>query len=119
MWDLVPSLPAGDDPVSSAVTLVVLIIFAPVILVASVLTVLAAIEFAVLLLLVPFLAMARVMFGRHWVVEVRRGFTPYYEEHAGDWAISSERIRNLAGAIERGDLPPRTLGEGAEPVSSS
>ncbi|MDZ5621540.1 hypothetical protein [Nocardioides bizhenqiangii] len=118
-WDLVPSLPAGDDPVSGAITLVVLVIFAPVIAVAVVLTVLAAIEFAVLLLLVPFLAVARMAFGRHWVVEVRRGFTPYYEEHAGDWAASSERIRQLAASISRGDLPLHTLGDDAGPVSPS
>ena len=118
-WDLVPSLPAGDDPVSSAITLVVLVVFAPVILVALVLTVLATIEFAVLLLLVPFIAGARMLFGRHWVVEVRRGFTPYHEEHAGKWGASSERIRQLAGSISRGDLPPHTIGDDAEPVSPS
>ena len=110
VWDLVPSVPGGGDDI---VSLIIMIIFAPVILVALLLTIVAAIEFAVLFALVPFLALGRILFGRHWIIEVRRGFEPYYEMHAGDWKQSGERIHRIAEAIARGDLPPHTLGEGA------
>jgi|GEM_PF-2350859 len=119
-WSMVPTLPAGEDPISAVITIVILVVFAPVILLALVLTVLATIEFAVILLLIPVLFVARALFGRHWIVEVRRGYLPYYEEHAGDWSTSHARIESIAGAIERGDRPPHTLGAGApDPVSSA
>ncbi|WP_146207240.1 hypothetical protein [Nocardioides silvaticus] len=119
-WDLVPSIPAGGaDPISGIIALVFLVIFAPVILLALVLTIVAAVEFAVILLLIPVVALGRVFFGRHWIVEVRRGFEPYYEMHAGDWQQSRDRIRRITESISRGDLPPRTLGEGAEPADPS
>lgn len=120
VWDLVPSVPGGggDDPISGAITLIILVIFAPVILVALGLTIVAAIEFAVLFALIPVIALGRVIFGRHWIIEVRRGFEPYYEMHAGNWKQSGDRIRRIAEAISRGDLPPHTLGDGAEPQAS-
>src|SRR5690606_30681106 len=115
-WDLVPSIPTtgGDDPISGIIAIVFLVIFAPVIMLALALSLVAAVEFALILLLVPVVALGRVLFGRHCIIEVRRGFEPYYEMHAGDWKQSGDRIRRIAGSISRGDLPPRTLGVGAD-----
>lgn len=70
----------------------------------------------ILLILIPFAVVSRVVFGREWYVEVRRGWTPWAEEAAGDWTASATRIHDLAESIRRGQLPARILG-GTEPQS--
>lgn len=67
-------------------------------------------EIVLLALIVPFAAIGRIAFGKHWWIEARKGFHPYWEEQAGTWRQSAERIRNVAGGIERGDHPLRSLG---------
>lgn len=108
-WEVVPTPPSGDDPISGAIALVVLVVFSPIIAIALLLTVLAAIEFAVILLLIPLVLLGRVFFGRRWIVEMRRGFTPYHQQDAGDWAASRTAIARIADAIGRGDLPLQTI----------
>lgn len=74
-----------------------------------------ALEWLLLLTILPVVVLLRVAFGHRWYVEARIGFTPYWEEEAGTWAQSRERIRAVAGAIERGDPPQRTLGSEPDP----
>lgn len=110
VWGLVPDLPGGDDPITGTISLILLILCAPIIALAVVLTLVAAVEFLAILALIPLLVLARVIFGRRWVVEVRRGFTPWYEQAVGDWSASRTAIETFADAIRRGQLPPHTLG---------
>ena len=98
--------PSGDDPVSMVVGLVLLVLLVPFL----VLTLLAGLELLLLLLVLPFAVLARVAFGRHWMVEVRRGWRPWYEEPAGDWQASGLAISELADRIRRGERLPQTLG---------
>lgn len=118
IWGLVPDLPGGDDPISATISTIVLILFAPIVIAAVLLTILAAVEFIAILALIPLLVLVRVLFGRHWIVEVRQGFTPWYEQAVGDWSASRKAIATFADAIRRGDLPPRTLGVDDSPDDS-
>lgn len=107
-WDLAPDLPMGslgDDPISAIVGIVFLIILLPFL----VLVLIAGLELLVILAVLPFAVLGRMAFGKHWHVEVRRGFTPVYELEAGGWRASGERIQALAGAIQRGDTVPQNL----------
>ena len=102
--------PSGDDPFSMILLLIWLVIAVPIILVIVAIMLLTGIELLLLLALLPFAVGARVLFGRHWTVEVRHGFTPIHEEAAGTWAESGVRIRELAREIESGSVPDDTLG---------
>ena len=108
--DLAPDLPVGslgDDPISAIVGIIFLIILLPFLLLAL----LASLELLLVLLVLPFAVLARMMFGRHWHVEVRRGFKPVYEVEAGDWQASGLKIHDLAGLLRRGDTLAPNLGE--------
>ena len=107
-----PDLPGGDDPVSAALSILLLVVFLPVLIVGLVLllvglafVLVAVLELLLLALLVPLVVLGRVAFGRKWVVEARRGFTPVHSEQAGDWQTSGLWIRQLADLIRQGDLP--------------
>lgn len=62
-------------------------------------------EFFVVLFLVPFAALTRVAFGRHWTVEARRGWRVVWEQPAGDWRTSGLRITEVAEEIQQGTMP--------------
>lgn len=96
----------GDDPVSAVIAAIALVLIAPFV----VLVVVVGAEFLLLLLLLPFAVLGRVLLGRHWAVEVRRGWKPWWEVRAGDWQDSASRIHDVAAAIRRGELPEQTLG---------
>ncbi len=106
----VPSL--GDDPISAILLVLVLILMLPFV----VLALLVAAELLLLLLLLPVAVAVRVAFGRHWTIEARRGFAIWWDAPSGGWRESGARIRSVAAAISRGDLPP---GPSADAVSSS
>jgi hypothetical protein len=110
--DHVPSFPVtlGDDPVSTVIGAVFLVIALPFLVVALAIGLVALVELAAVLAVLPLALLGRVLLGRHWQVEARRGWQPYWEVEAGSWSASTERIHAVAAAIERGDLPPRTLG---------
>ena len=93
--------PLGDDPVSMVLSLLMLLLLLPALLA----MVLAGVELALLVLLLPFVLVGRVALGQHWHVEARRGWTPVWETDAGDWRASGEKIFEVAAAIERGELP--------------
>ena len=105
--DNAPDFPTGlgDDPVSMVIAILVLIVMVPFL----VLGVVASVELLLVLLVLPFAVLGRVLFGRHWTVEVRRGWRPWWEVQAGDWRASATRIHDVVAAIRRGDLPPGTL----------
>jgi len=111
--DAVPDLPGGlgDDPISLVIGLVCLVILLPFLLLALV----AGLELLLVLLVLPFALVGRVLFGRHWHVELRRGFEPWWEVEAGDWQASAVRIHEVADAVRRGVLPERTLSAGVRP----
>lgn len=103
--DIFPS-GLGNDPISAVIAIVVLIIAIPFLL----LFLVAALEALLLLTVLPIALLGRVLFGRHWTVEARRGFGLWWEEPAGDWQASALRIADVARAIEQGSIPERNLG---------
>ncbi|WP_325477265.1 hypothetical protein [Nocardioides sp.] len=107
--DAMPSLPSsglGDDPVSAIIGIVLLILLLPFLLLALV----AGLELLLLLLVLPFAVLGRVLFGRHWTIEARRGFRPWWEEQVGDWQAAGVRIHEVAEEIRHGHAPERTIG---------
>lgn len=104
-WEHMPTLPAGDDPISVALTILLLIICLPLLL----LILVAGLELLLLLLVLPFAILARVLLGRHWTIEARRGWQPRWEEPAGSWHASGQAIRDVAAAIQQGHLPPTNV----------
>lgn len=104
----------GDDPVSLVISLVALVLLAPFVL----LVLVAGAELLLLLLLLPLAILGRVLLGRHWTVEVRRGWRPWWESRVGDWQASGLRIHEIADAIRRGQAPPQTLGDTRGATSS-
>jgi len=111
--DAMPDLPVsglGDDPISAVIGIILLIILLPFL----VLALIAGLELLLLLLVLPFAALARVLLGRHWTIEARRGYKIWWDAEAGSWQDSGVRIHDVAGAIERGELPRRTVGTASE-----
>jgi hypothetical protein len=101
-----------DDPIAGLVFFVLFLVVlavAPVVIVAF----LVAIEFLLLLLLLPFAVLGRMLFGRKWHVELRQGWAPWSEELAGDWRGSTMKIHEIADSVRRGEMPERTLGVNA------
>lgn len=108
-FELPISPPSGDDPISAILMVLWLVIALPIIVVIVAVMLLTGIELLLLLAVLPFAIGARVVFGRHWTVEVRRGFTPIHEEPAGSWRASGVRIQELAEQIRKGRVPAHTL----------
>jgi hypothetical protein len=108
-FDAGPDMPMGlgDDPVSLIVGAFFLIIMLPFL----VLMAIASLELLLVLLVLPFAVLGRVLFGRRWTVEVRRGWKPVHEELTGTWNDASVRITELSVEIERGQAPAPTLTE--------
>jgi len=102
-----PDLPLGlgDDLVSVVIGVLCLVFL----FVAAV----AGLELLLLLLVFPFAVAGRVLLGRHWTIEIRRGWKPYWEREVGDWQQSSARMLEIQSAIRDGRLPPQTIGRPA------
>ncbi len=96
----------GDSPLGALLSIIGLIITIPFLVLALV----AGFELALVLVVLPFAILGKVLFGRHWTVEVRRGWKPWTEERSGDWQASGLRIHGLADEIRAGDVPGQTLG---------
>ena len=105
MVDGIPSPPSGlgDDPISAVIGIIFLIIAIPFL----VLGLIALVELLLVLLLLPVALVGRVFFGRHWVVEARRGFAMQWDERSGDWQTSGLRIHEVADRLRKGAGPPR------------
>ena len=105
--DAVPDLPGlGDDPISAVFGIIMLILAIPFLL----LVLAGGLEFLLLLVVLPFGIVGRVLFGKHWTIEVRQGWEPWWEASGGDWRASALRIHEVAADIERGTIPPQTIG---------
>jgi len=102
--DGIPSPPSGlgDDPISATIAAIFLIIAIPFLLVGLI----ALVELLLVLLLLPVALVGRVCFGRHWVVEARKGFSVEWDERSGGWRTSGLRIRGVAESLQRGEGPP-------------
>ncbi|WP_141014939.1 hypothetical protein [Nocardioides sambongensis] len=106
-------MPAGaDDPIS-------LIIFTVIALPLILLAIVASLELLVLLLVFPFAVLIRMLFGRHWVIEARKGFRIWWQDEAGDWRASGEQIRRVVDAIGAGELPPNNVDTEPEEAAAS
>lgn len=106
--DRLPNLPEGgigDDPISMILGLLLLVVLLPFLL----LMLVAGVEMLIILAVMPFAIVGRVMLGRRWTVEVRRGWALHSEEQVHSWQQTGTRIRELALDIERGHAPTRTL----------
>lgn len=99
-------LAIGDDPVSMFIGAISMILLIP----AFIFLLLISLEFLLLLLLLPLVLLARILFGHAWVVEVRRGWSLYWDEQSGGWRESGSRIESIGGLISQGQLPPRNVG---------
>lgn len=95
----------GDDPLSVLVVIVVVLISLPLVVVGVV----AVLELLLLVALLPLAVLGRVLLGRHWHVELRQGWKPYWETEAGDWSQSGTVIHDVAARVQRGDIPKSTL----------
>lgn len=93
---------SADDLVIAAIILVVVVVVAvvaPWIFVGAVL----AVEILVVVLLLPLFVLLRGLRVARWPVAVRRGRSVVWEESVRGWRGSRDRIREIAGAISRGD----------------
>jgi len=69
-----------------------------------------------ILLAAPVAGLVRVVTGRSWWVEVRRGWaTPHLYERSGDWAASGARVQELVEGLRGGDVPAANVGLTARP----
>ncbi|WP_147384871.1 hypothetical protein [Nocardioides cavernaquae] len=103
-----PTDVGGDDFGLSLIffaVVFVLFLVAPIVLVIF----FAAFEVVLLLVLMPFAVLGRVVFGRHWHVELRRGWRAWTEIDAGEWRGSAMKIHEIADAVRRGEIPARTI----------
>jgi hypothetical protein len=105
--DGIPTPPSGlgDDPISAIIAIVFLVIAIPFLVVGLI----ALVELLLVVLLLPVALIGRMFFGRHWVVEARKGFSVEWDEPAGDWQASGLRIHEVAEALRRGTGPPPRL----------
>lgn len=103
----VPDFGVDDDlGIFAIIGLILFVIFVlPFLLLAF----LVAAEFALILLVLPFAVLGRVLFGRRWHVELRRGWKPWTEVEAGRWTEATLTIHQLADAVRRGETPAPTL----------
>ena len=98
--------------IASIVLVIVMIVVLPIV----VLVLLTGIEFLLLLVVLPVAVIARLIFGRHWQVEVREGWKVRYEVDGGSWSQSRAVIDDLAQRISLGQLEQgRLLGTLASP----
>ncbi|MHA7125877.1 hypothetical protein ACRTEC_05760 [Janibacter indicus] len=101
-WGDVPSGHGlGDDPISVILGIFLFILIIPFL----VLAVLVALELLLLLLVLPFALLGRMLFGRHWHVEVRENWDFAWETEAGDWRQSGRAIEHIAEGLRRGLVP--------------
>lgn len=105
-WGLTPTNSGsslGDDPISLIIGLFLLVLFIPLV----VLAIVVALEMLLLVLVLPFAVLGRMLFGRHWRVEVRERWDFAWELEAGGWAESGRMIEHVAQGLRLGHPPWR------------
>ena len=112
-WQVPSGSGLGDDPISMIIGVLLLILIIPIAIVALV----VALELLLLLLVLPFALLGRMVFGRHWHVEVREGWTFVWETEAGGWRSSGRAIEQIADGMQRGLTPWQAAGPAAAQAS--
>ena len=95
----------ADDPLGFVVALVLGLVATVVLAALLPFAVLASEFLLVLALLVPILVLARVFWMLPWIVEATNGDTLLGIDKVRGWRDSSDRIRDIAAAYERGQDP--------------
>jgi len=95
----------ADDPVGFVVALVLGLVATVVLAALLPFAVLASEVLLVLALVVPLLVLARVFWMLPWIVEATNGDTLLGIDKVRGWRDSSDRIRDIAAAYERGQNP--------------
>jgi len=95
----------ADDPVGFVVALVLGLVATVVLAALLPFAVLASEVLLVLALVVPLLVLARVFWMLPWIVEATNGDTLLGIDKVRGWRDSSDRIRDIAAAYERGQDP--------------
>jgi hypothetical protein len=95
----------ADDPVGLVVALVLGLVATVVLAAVLPFAVLASEFLLVLALLVPLLVLARLFWMLPWIVEATNGATLLGIDKVRGWRDSSDRIRDIAAAYERGQDP--------------
>jgi hypothetical protein len=91
-----------EGVVFGLVLTIIFVLFGGVILTVAVF---ASEALLLVLLLVPLFAIARILWVLPWVIEATNGDTVLGRERVRGWRDSSERIRDIAAAYERGQDP--------------
>ncbi|WP_460801057.1 hypothetical protein [Nocardioides pacificus] len=99
----------ADDPIGCVIWLVGLVLVVPTLLLVAIGLAFSIIELALLVVLLPFAVFGRILFGRHWHVEVRHGFERIWETDAGNWGASREAIAANAELLRRDEHPAQRL----------
>jgi len=95
----------ADDPIGFVVMIVLGLVASLVLAIILPFAVLASELLLVLVLLVPLIVLARIFWMLPWVIEVSNGDTVLGIQKVRGWRDSSERIREIAAAYERGQDP--------------
>jgi hypothetical protein len=95
----------ADDPLGFVIAIVLGLVVSLVLVVLLPFAVLASEFLLVIALLVPLLVLARVFWMLPWVIEAAYGDTLLGIDKVRGWRASSERIRDIAAAYERGQDP--------------
>jgi hypothetical protein len=95
----------ADDPAGFVAALVIGLVASVLLALLLPFAILASELLLVVALLVPLLVLARVFWMLPWIVEARNGDTLLGIDKVRGWRDSSERIRQVAAAYERGEDP--------------
>jgi hypothetical protein len=96
---------SADDPAGFVVALVLGLVASVLLALLLPFAILASELLLVAALLVPLLVLARVFWMLPWIVEARYGDTLLGIDKVRGWRDSSDRIREIAAAYERGQDP--------------
>jgi hypothetical protein len=95
----------ADDPIGFVVMIVLGLVLSLVLAIILPFAVLASELLLVLALVVPLIVLARVFWMLPWIIEASNGDTVLGIDKVRGWRDSSERMREIAAAYERGQDP--------------
>ena len=104
-WDIDPiNALSGADDVLSFVALIALAVVGSLLLPIVFLLLITGVEWLALLVLVPLATLGRLIFGKHWTIEVRHE-GHLWEIDGGTWRESQAAMEQIAAQIEAGTAP--------------
>ncbi|MDT0201974.1 hypothetical protein [Nocardioides sp. AE5] len=107
-WDLWPARLhlVDENPIVFALALIMVVLFLiPFLLLLTA----CVVEWVARTIVMPFWLLGRVFFGRPWIVEVRKGFQPWFEMPAGRFRESRQPIAAIGDALGRGEIPVKNV----------